>query len=196
MFCICQTTKSNERIIKMIDSENLFLLVVYEILTHHKISVDVIEENITEQDILKNEKFPNAYYLLVTDKKVKLVKKFETADIINNRYAICAETEIMWKLLPFGYEADYDQIFHRNSAESEINYSTNNIPQTKRGRKGRKGRRGKQGHNQQPRVKIGRKGRTAQTMSKKHAEEFDRLINKPNHFFLASDSEYLSQEKN
>jgi len=111
MFCIYQIDdNATEKIIKIIDNEIDFVNCIKELIVNN-FNFKLIE-SITEKDIKSNGCFRENHYLLVNDKEIKLVKKFQKISkgyVYNSsKYDICVL--FTWKLLPFDCPIDETNI--------------------------------------------------------------------------------------
>ncbi len=102
MFCISQIDKNmNEKIIKVLHSEKEFLISVYDVLpTGLGIKPS---DKLTLADITLKKRFRKGHYLLIGDKQITLVHKFE--NLIRNGFlktkTFVVDILFTWKLLSF-----------------------------------------------------------------------------------------------
>jgi hypothetical protein len=133
MFCISQTDINlNEKIIKLLDLEKDFLEIVKGLI-QIDIQVSMIE-SLTPFDIYSNNCFKPGYYLLINDKQIKLIHKYETIKkgYFYSSKSVDITTLNTWKLLPFdcaqqnAHMYDYSSEFELSETEHEV-YNNNSL---------------------------------------------------------------------
>ncbi len=122
MFCISQIDNNmDEKIIKLLNSEKDFLISVSEILPSG-LNINLTDK-LTLDDITLKNRFKKGHYLLISDKEIKLVHKFENLNRIGflNTKKFIVDTLFTWKLLPF--ECNYPNI---ESNDSSMDFELSN----------------------------------------------------------------------
>jgi len=105
----------NERVIKVLNSENDFLNTVKGTIPNN-ITVNSVD-SLTENDINLNTCFVEGYYLLINTKLIKLVHKYTKVNsgFVYNTNVLVIDVLFTWKLLPFdcdSYKTKNSDIFN------------------------------------------------------------------------------------